>query len=94
MHSVETFLSLYYNIIRKGGETVDINVVMQAISTFGFPIVMCCAMAYYVKYVGDKQRDEIRSLNTQHKEELLDVVKAIDNNTVALTKLCEKMEKE
>lgn len=70
------------------------NVVVQAVSTFGFPIVMCGIMAYYVKYISDKHREEVSKLNEQHNQEMLDIVKAVDNNTVALTKLCEKIDKE
>lgn len=73
---------------------MDTNVIIQAISTFGFPIVMCGAMAYYVKYITDKNRQEVSALNDQHKKEMLDFVKAVDNNTIALTKLCERLEKE
>lgn len=67
---------------------------LQAITTVGFPIVMCGAMAYYVKYVTDKHRDEVSKLNDRHKEEMLNIVKALDNNTLALSKLCEKLDKE
>lgn len=67
---------------------------LQAITTVGFPIVMCGAMAYYVKYMSDKHRVEVAKLNDQHKEEMLDIVKALDNNTLALSKLCEKLDKE
>lgn len=73
---------------------MDWNVIMQAVTTVGFPIVMCAAMAYYVKYTTDKHRDEIEKLNEQHKQEMLDIIKAVDNNTIALTKLCEKLDKE
>lgn len=73
---------------------MDWNVIMQAVTTVGFPIVMCAAMAYYVKYTTDKHRDEIAKLNEQHKKEMLDIIKAVDNNTIALTKLCEKLDKE
>lgn len=73
---------------------MDWNVIMQAVTTVGFPIVMCAAMAYYVKYTTDKHRDEIAKLNEQHKQEMLDIIKAVDNNTIALTKLCEKLDKE
>lgn len=73
---------------------MDWNVVMTAVTTLGFPIVMCGAMAYYVKYITDKHREEISKLNEQHAKEMLDVVKAIDNNTVALTRLCERLDKE
>lgn len=73
---------------------MDWNVVIQAVSTFGFPIVMCGVMGYYVKYITDKYREEVGKLNEQHRQEILDIVKAVDNNTIALTKLCEKMDKE
>lgn len=73
---------------------MDWNVIMQAVTTVGFPIVMCGAMAYYVKYTTDKHREEIAKLNEQHKQEMLDIVKAVDNNTIALTKLCENLDKE
>lgn len=73
---------------------MDLSVIMQAVTTVGFPIVMCAAMAYYVKYTTDKHRDEIAKLNEQHKQEMLDIIKAVDNNTIALTKLCEKLDKE
>jgi hypothetical protein len=72
---------------------MDWNVVVQAVSTFGFPTVMCGAMAYYVKYITDKHREEVSKLNEHHKQEMLDIVKAVDNNTLALTKLCEKIDK-
>lgn len=67
---------------------------LQAITTVGFPIVMCGAMAYYVKYMTDKHRDEVSKLNEQHKEEMLNIVNALDNNTLALSKLCEKLDRE
>lgn len=73
---------------------MDWNIIMQAVTTVGFPIVMCGAMAYYVKYTTDKHREEIAKLNEQHRQEMLDIVKAVDNNTIALTKLCEKLDKE
>lgn len=67
---------------------------LQAITTVGFPIVMCGAMAYYVKYMTDKHRDEVSKLNEHHKVEMLNIVNALDNNTLALSKLCEKLDKE
>lgn len=73
---------------------MDVNVILQAVTTVGFPIVMCGAMAYYVKYSTDKHREEVSKLNEQHKQEMLDIVRAIDNNTTALTKLCEKLDSE
>lgn len=62
---------------------------MQAVTTLGFPIVCCGAMMWYVKYITDKNREEIDKLNTQHNEEIKEVTLAINNNTIALTKLCD-----
>lgn len=72
---------------------MDANTIITVISTVGFPIVMCGAMAWYVKYVTDKHREEVNILNEQHKKEMEEVTTAINNNTIALTKLCERMER-
>ena len=59
---------------------MDITQVMQMIMNVGFPIVMCGAMAWYVKYISDK-----------HQEEMKQVTEALNNNTLALQKLCDKI---
>lgn len=82
----------------------DYSNIVQAISSVGFPIVCCVAMAWYVKYQTDKNRQDMLTLieqnrndriklNEQHREEMVDFKKAIDNNTAALTRLCEKLDK-
>lgn len=71
---------------------MDISGVTQLIANFGFPIVAFCGCAYYVMRSDDKHRDEVTRLNEQHREESSRMVEAINNNTVALTKLCERME--
>lgn len=68
---------------------MDFQAALQAISSVGFPIVCCGAMMWYVKYSTDKNREEIQKLNDQHREEMNEVTQAINNNTVALTKLCD-----
>jgi cellobiose-specific phosphotransferase system component IIC len=78
----------------KGGLKMDWSAITQAVTTIGFPIVMCGAMAWYVKYITDKHREEVTKLNEQHQQEMEKVTTAINNNTLALTKLCERMEKE
>ncbi len=65
---------------------------IQAITTVGFPIVCCIAMMWYVKYVTDQNREEISKLNEQHKQEMSEVTQAINNNTLALTRLCDMMQ--
>lgn len=72
---------------------VDANGIMQAISTLGFPIVMCGVMAWYVKYTTDKHRAEVAELNSSHNEEMTKVTEALNNNTLAIQKLCDKLDK-
>ena len=60
---------------------------LQAITTVGFPIVMCGVMAWYVKYQTDKNREDVKELNDQHAKEMMEVTEAINNNTQALIAL-------
>lgn len=66
--------------------------IVTMITTVGFPIVCCIAMGWYVKYVTDEQREEIKNLTEKHREEMTEVTTAINNNTIALTKLCDKLD--
>ena len=69
----------------------------QLISTLGFPIACCVALAIYVTKITEQNREDTKELNKQHTEEMLefkeDIKEALNNNTIALNKLCEKLEK-
>ena len=67
----------------------DIGSVATLISTVGFPIVCCVAMALYVKYITDKNREEVAELNREHKVEMSEVTTAITNNTLAMQQLAD-----
>lgn len=66
---------------------------LQAITTVGFPIVMCGVLGWYVKYQTDRNREDVKALNEQHTKEMLGVTEAINNNTQALIELKETMKK-
>lgn len=66
--------------------------ILTLIGSYAFPIVACVAMGLYVKDTTDKHRQEVTELNKQHKEEMTEITKAINNNTLAIEKLCERME--
>ena len=68
---------------------MDIQILIQAVTQVGFPIVCCGAMMWYVKYTTDKNREEVDKLNEQHRLEMTDMTTAVNNNTVVLTRLCE-----
>ena len=56
------------------------SVILNAISMVGFPIVVAAAMFWKM----NKQDDD-------HKEEMSKITEAVNNNTIALTKLLDKL---
>ena len=52
---------------------------------------MCLLMAWYVYDTNKKHREEVDKLNEQHKEEMKQVTEALNNNTLALQRLCDKL---
>ena len=55
---------------------MDINEIIQCISTVGFPIAMCVMMAYYIK-----------SLLQSHKEDMTSIQTSINNLNLTVQKL-------
>lgn len=70
---------------------MDANAITTFITTVGFPIAMCCAMGWYVKYTTDKHREELTNERALHQEEMANVTEALNNNTLALQRLCDKL---
>lgn len=68
-----------------------INDIVNIVTSVGFPIVACSAMGWYVKYISDRHSAEVQQLNEQHQEEMNQVTEALNNNTLALQKLCDKI---
>ena len=62
---------------------MDVNAMIQLVGSLGFPIVACGALFWRMV-----KSDE------QHKEEMNKMSEALNNNTSALVKLTEKLEKE
>ena len=78
--------------------------ILQIFNTVGFPILCCGGLAWWVKYTTDKERDERRKLNDQHKEEMQKIIEqhhsemneittALNNNTLVIQKLCDRLER-
>lgn len=79
---------IVYNILdEKAVKRMDVNAILQAVATLGFPIVCAIVMAWYVKYISDRNREDIDKLNIQHQQEMKEVTTALNNNTIALQKL-------
>lgn len=61
--------------------------IIQLITTVGFPIVACGGMAWYVKYITDRNREDMKEERNQHDSEMQKVTDALNNNTLAIQKL-------
>lgn len=59
---------------------MDTNVIVQLISSLGFPIACCIAMFW-----------QNNKLNENHKAETTKLNEAINNNTIALNRLIDKL---
>ena len=57
---------------------MDFNTLLQAITTVGFPIVMCVALLY-----------EIKDMTGKHQEESKIFSDSMNKNTLVLQKLCD-----
>ena len=72
---------------------MDANGIITMITTVGFPIVACGGMAWYVKYITDRNRDDLKEERDQHAEEMIKVTEALNNNTLAIQKLTDYIER-
>lgn len=62
---------------------MDVNSLIQLVGSLGFPIVACGALFWHMVKSGE-----------QHKEEMNKMSEALNNNTSALLKLTERLDKE
>lgn len=70
------------------------NDILQMISSFGFPVVACLGMAYFFKYVYDKNREDVNALNQSYRDEINSIKDALNNNTLVIQKLVDYLKEE
>lgn len=73
---------------------MDANTIIQLITSVGFPIVACGGMAWYVKYITDHNRADLKEERDQHVTEMSKVTEALNNNTLAIQKLTDYIERK
>lgn len=67
------------------------EVLTQIITSVGFPIAMCLLMGYWIKTTHDDHREDIKRLQENHADETKSMTEALNNNTIALQKLIDKI---
>lgn len=73
---------------------MDLNIIMTLVGSLGFPIVACIGLGWYVKYMTDTNRSDMTELRKEHKEEMTKMTEALNNNTLVIQKLIDKLDKE
>lgn len=70
------------------------NDLVTIISSLGFPIVACVGCGYFIKYQMDVFLKQIQGIREEHKNEVKEMTKAINNNTAVIQALVDKLDKE
>lgn len=66
--------------------------VTNVIESLGFPIVVCIILAYALKYLYDSMKELNEKQQEKHAEEITALTTALNNNTVVIQKLCDRMD--
>ena len=69
------------------------NDIVQVISAVGFPIVAAVACGMFVKWQYEQNAKAMDEVRKEHKDEVSKMTEALNNNTLALQKLIDKLEK-
>lgn len=76
--------------------------VIQIVSQLGFPVAVALGCAFYIKYRDDKAdtklekmqdvySQELRAEREDHKKEMQSITEAVNNNTLVMQKLLDKL---
>lgn len=67
------------------------DVLLQMIGSYGFPICMCLLMYKSMNENTERHEKAMKDLNNKHKEETSELTEAINNNTNVMNLLIEKL---
>ena len=73
---------------------MDAQTITTIISSLGFPIFCCLALGWWIKSTTESFNKQLDETRKDHKEEIKSIKDSLDNNTIALTRLLEKLEKD
>ncbi len=73
---------------------MDTNAITQIISTVGFPIAAFCWSAYMIKKEREDSRKEMEQMRSEHRTEILELTKVLNDNTTVLQALKQLLEDE
>lgn len=72
---------------------MDVQNLSEIVTTIGFPALSFIMAGFYVKYREDKNDQKFKELSDHHSEEMKQMIAAFNNNTLAIQKLTDELEK-
>lgn len=73
---------------------MDAQTITTIISSLGFPIFCCLALGWWIKTTTESFNKQLEDTRKEHAEEIKGLKGSLDNNTIALTKLLDKLERD
>lgn len=81
-----------------------IDMLSNIVANLGFPIAVCCVAFMFLYSESKSHREEVTKIVADHKEEVSKIIaeqkeetktitEALNNNTLALTRLIEKLDR-
>lgn len=67
------------------------NDIVQLITTVGFPIIAALLVGKYVVELNKQHREDIATITKTNNDKMDEMTKAIQNNTIVMTRICERL---
>ena len=68
-----------------------LNAITTLLGNGFFPILICGVLLWYIYKKEAQTREAMKEMNANHKEEISELRKSIDNNTIVVQKLVDKI---
>ena len=68
-----------------------VSSVLQVVQTVGFPIAVCLICFWYIYRMQTSHEEQITKMQQEHKEETEKLTSALNNNTIVMQKLVDKI---
>lgn len=73
---------------------MDANTLITLIGSLGFPIVAAISVGWYCMRQSDASRADMKEMQAANRAEIAKVTEALNNNTLVIQKLVDKLDKE
>lgn len=70
---------------------MNVDSIATLISSLGFPICCCVVLGWYIKNITETYNKQIEELRKEHKDETMKLTEALNNNTLVIQRLIDKI---